>query len=98
MMRTFHTTGRGIVFNAFSVIIGFAALLFSSFLPVRFFGLLMVVMILACLIGGMLLIPALCMVLRPRFLEFGAVSETTHQLDKVTFGGSSVCGGELTES
>ena len=69
MRRTIHTTGRGIVFNALSVIIGFAALLFSSFMPVRFFGLLMVVIIFACLIGGMLFVPALCMVLKPRFLE-----------------------------
>ena len=47
MRKTLTTTGRGIIFNAISVIIGFVALLISSFLPVRFFGFLVVVSILA---------------------------------------------------
>jgi len=67
--KTLTTTGRGIVFNAFSVIIGFIALLFSGFMPVRFFGFLVVVSIFSCLIGALILIPALCLVLKPRFLE-----------------------------
>jgi hydrophobe/amphiphile efflux-3 (HAE3) family protein len=67
--KTLTTTGRGIVFNAFSVIIGFIVLLASSFVPVRFFGFLVVVSILACLLGALILIPALCLVLRPKFLE-----------------------------
>ena len=66
---TLLTTGRGIIFNAFSVIVGFSALLVSTFLPVRFFGFLVVVSILACLIGALVLVPALCLVLKPRFLE-----------------------------
>jgi predicted RND superfamily exporter protein len=69
MQHTVHTTGRGIIYNAFSVIIGFAALIFSSFLSVRFFGLLMVIIISCCLVGGLLLVPALCMAVRPQFLE-----------------------------
>jgi hydrophobe/amphiphile efflux-3 (HAE3) family protein len=67
--KTLTTTGRGIVFNAFSVIIGFITLLVSSFMPVRFFGFLVVVSILSCLVGGLILIPALSLVLRPKFLE-----------------------------
>jgi predicted RND superfamily exporter protein len=67
--RTLMTTGRGIVFNAFSVIIGFAVLLFSSFVPVRFFGFLVVISIFACLIGALVFIPALCIILKPKFLE-----------------------------
>lgn len=94
MTRTMYTTGRGIVFNAFSVIIGFAALLFSSFLPVRFFGLLMVVIIFACLLGGILLIPAICIALKPRFLEVSAVSP--HYFNTVRIGGDSL-GGEPIE-
>jgi predicted RND superfamily exporter protein len=66
---TLATTGRGIIFNALSVVIGFAVLMSSGFMPVRFFGFLIVVSILSCLIGAMILIPALCLVLRPRFLE-----------------------------
>ncbi|MCK9346673.1 MAG: MMPL family transporter [Bacteroidales bacterium] len=71
IQQTIHTSGRGIILNAVSVIVGFTALIFSSFLSVRFFGILMVVIIFTCLIGGMLLVPALCMVLKPKFLAPG---------------------------
>ncbi len=67
--HTLLTTGRGIMFNAFSVIIGFAVLLMSGFVPVRFFGFLVVVSIFACLIGALVVIPALVIVLKPKFLE-----------------------------
>lgn len=67
--KTLTTTGRGIIFNAFSVIIGFISLLFSSFLPVRFFGFLVIVSIFACLIGALVLVPALVLVWKPKFLE-----------------------------
>jgi hydrophobe/amphiphile efflux-3 (HAE3) family protein len=67
--KTLTTTGRGIVFNAFSVIVGFLVLFTSSFLPVRFFGFLVVVSIFSCLIGALVFIPALCLVFRPEFLE-----------------------------
>lgn len=67
--KTLTTTGRGITFNALSVIVGFVALLFSSFLPVQFFGFLVVITILACLAGALVLVPALCIIFRPKFLE-----------------------------
>lgn len=67
--KTLLTTGRGIVFNAFSVIIGFMVLLISGFIPVRFFGFLVIVCIFSCLIGALILIPSLCIVLKPKFLE-----------------------------
>jgi predicted RND superfamily exporter protein len=67
--KTLTTTGRGIVFNALSVIVGFIVLFTSSFIPVRFFGFLVVVSISSCLMGALILIPALCLVLKPKFLE-----------------------------
>lgn len=69
VQKTLTTTGRGIIFNAFSVIVGFSVLLFSNFLPVQFFGFLVVVSIFSCLIGALVLIPALCLVIKPKFLE-----------------------------
>ena len=69
IVRTLTTSGRGIVFNALSVIIGFTALLYSTFLPVQFFGFLVVVTIGACLIGALVLLPALVLVLKPKFLD-----------------------------
>ena len=68
-ITTLTTTGRGIVFNAFSVIIGFSVLMISGFMPVRFFSFLVVVSIFSCLIGALVLVPALCLVIKPRFLE-----------------------------
>ncbi|WP_430972767.1 efflux RND transporter permease subunit [Sunxiuqinia rutila] len=67
--QTLKTTGKGIVFNAFSVIVGFSALIFSSFAPLRFFGLLVVISIFSCLISALLLIPALITITKPKFLE-----------------------------
>lgn len=69
VQRTLVTTGRGIVFNAFSVVVGFSALLVSGFLPVRFFGFLIIVTITGCLVGALVLLPAMCLWLRPRYFE-----------------------------
>jgi hydrophobe/amphiphile efflux-3 (HAE3) family protein len=67
--RALTTSGRGIVFNALSVVFGFSILLLSNFLPVRFFGFLVVVSIGGCLVGAMMLMPAVVVTLRPRFAE-----------------------------
>ncbi|PKQ61435.1 RND transporter [Labilibaculum filiforme] len=69
IVNTLKTAGRGIIFNAFSVIVGFTILIFSSFAPLRFFGVLVVVSIFSCLISALLLIPAVIVVSKPRFLE-----------------------------
>ena len=69
VVRTLTTTGRGIIINALSVIVGFSVMLVSAFVPVRSFGFLVVVSIGACLLGAMVLMPALVMILRPRFLD-----------------------------
>jgi predicted RND superfamily exporter protein len=73
--KTLTTTGRGIMFNAFSVVIGFVVLIVSGFMPVRFFGFLVVISILSCLIGALVLVPSLCLVVRPQFLEPAGVSK-----------------------
>jgi len=66
---TLTTSGRGIVFNALSVVVGFAVLMLSAFLPVQFFGILVVVSIGACLVGALVILPAVALVFRPGFLE-----------------------------
>lgn len=67
--RTLITTGRGIVFNGLSVVIGFIVLVVSAFFPVRFFGVLVAISILASLAGALLLLPAIVLVFRPRYFE-----------------------------
>ena len=66
---TLHTTGRGIIFNALSVIVGFLVLIISSFTPIRNFGVMVVISIFTCLAGAMLIMPALVLRFRFRFLE-----------------------------
>lgn len=69
VIKTLATTGRGITFNALSVMFGFSALLLSSFLPIKFFGFLILISIFSCLAAALVFIPAICIVLKPRFLE-----------------------------
>jgi uncharacterized protein len=68
IFTTLRLSGKGIVFNALSVIIGFSVLLFSVFVPVNFFGLLILLSIGMCLIGALALLPAIISLFKPRFL------------------------------
>ncbi len=66
---TLRISGKGIIFNALSVIIGFTVLTISSFLPVYFFGFLIVMSISMCLFGALAILPALVSWLNPKFLH-----------------------------
>lgn len=72
VLNTINTTGRGIVFNAFSVVAGFAALFLSNMPPLRSFALLFSISILSCMVGAMVIVPSICLLIKPRFLEPGA--------------------------
>lgn len=65
---TMCTSGKGIIFNAMSVIIGFTVLLISAFLPIEFFGFLIVLSIGMCLLGALAVLPALVIIIEPKFL------------------------------
>ena len=69
VIETMNSVGRGILFNALSVVFGFSILFLSNFLPVRFFGFLVVVSIGGCLVAAFLLLPSLCVAFRPGFAE-----------------------------
>ncbi|MFA6128557.1 MAG: MMPL family transporter [Bacteroidales bacterium] len=69
VVKTLYTTGKAISFNALAVMIGFAPLIFSTFSPIRFFGVMMVTSIFACLVGALVVIPALTLVVRPGFMK-----------------------------
>ncbi len=73
--KTLLTTGRGITFNALSVVLGFSALPFSVFPTLRFFGFLVMISIIACLVGALVIIPALVLIFRPAFLEPGKANK-----------------------
>lgn len=61
--------GRGISINAFSVMIGFSVLFISAFPFIRSFALLIILSLFFCLISALILIPAICILLKPRFLQ-----------------------------
>jgi len=66
--NTFKISGKGILFNGLSVIIGFSALLFSVFVPVQIFGILVMSSITFCLFGALAILPALTSLINPKFL------------------------------
>jgi predicted RND superfamily exporter protein len=67
--RSMSTIGRSIIINALSVMSGFSVLMFSGFTSIRFFGYLVIISIGSCLIGAIVLIPAIIMKFRPGFVE-----------------------------
>jgi uncharacterized protein len=67
-INAIQTTGRGISINAFSVILGFSVLFLSAFPIVQSFAFLIIISVFLCLICAMILIPALSIVLKPKFL------------------------------
>ncbi len=67
--RALVTTGRGILFNGLSVVVGFAVLIVSAFYPVRFFGLLVAISILGALVAAFVILPAILLIFRPRCFD-----------------------------
>ncbi|HSH51329.1 MAG TPA: MMPL family transporter [Bacteroidales bacterium] len=63
------TIGRGITINAFSVIIGFSVLFLSSFPYIQSFAFLIIASLFLCLMGAIILIPAICVIFKPKFLK-----------------------------
>lgn len=57
--KAIATTGRGIVFNALSVMLGFSVLVLSGFTSIRFFGYLIIISIGVCLLAALLMVPAI---------------------------------------
>jgi len=66
--NTLRISGKGILFNGLSVVVGFSSLLFSVFVPVQIFGILVMGSISFCLFGALATLPALTSLLNPKFL------------------------------
>ncbi len=66
---TVITTCRANIFNALAVIAGFLVVFTSSFLVVRYYAFLVVASMGSCILCTVLLMPAICLVFKPRFLE-----------------------------
>jgi predicted RND superfamily exporter protein len=84
--ETLYETGRAIFFNMFSVTIGFLVLVFSEFVPLVQFGLLVSLNMITSGIGSLLIIPAILMMLLrtvPIFLWFTQTSLKTKKVKSI---------------
>jgi len=68
IVKSLSTTGQGIIINGFSVIMGFAVSMLSTFIPIYFFGWLIAVSIFMCLIAALTLLPVVLILTRPKFI------------------------------
>jgi hydrophobe/amphiphile efflux-3 (HAE3) family protein len=65
---TLRTTGKAILINASTVTLGFLVLIFASVVPIRNFGWLTALTMVSSAAGSLCVLPALILVLRPRFV------------------------------
>lgn len=69
MAATIKTCGRGILGNVLAVSCGFTVTFFSSFTIIRSFGLLVILCLVSSAVIALMVLPALCLLLRPRYLQ-----------------------------
>ena len=66
--NTMKVSGKGILFNGISVVVGFSVLMYSVFMPLKAFSVLIMASIAFCLIGGLAILPAMVSLLNPKIL------------------------------
>jgi hydrophobe/amphiphile efflux-3 (HAE3) family protein len=81
-VKTLATIGRSIIINAFSVMAGFSALMFSGFTSIRFFGYLVLISIGSCLIGAIIIIPAFLIIFKPKFISMDLNNRKNRKYEK----------------
>jgi uncharacterized protein len=69
MAAAIKTCGRGILGNALAVSCGFTVTFFSDFTIIRSFGLLVILCLVSSAVIALIVLPALCLLLRPRYLQ-----------------------------
>ena len=67
--NTMKMSGKGILFNGISVIVGFSVLMYSVFMPLKAFSVLIMASIGFCLVGGMAILPAMVSLIDPDFIR-----------------------------
>lgn len=68
LILTLKTTGRAIVINALTVMMGFIVLVGASMVPMRRFGWLIALLMFISALGALTLLPALIITTKPRFV------------------------------
>ena len=68
LQQVMNTTGKAIVINAASVILGFIGLIFSRFMPIRQLGILFCVSMLFAGLSSLTVLPMVTIKLKPKFI------------------------------
>ncbi|NLA92769.1 MAG: MMPL family transporter, partial [Spirochaetales bacterium] len=68
LQQVMNTTGKAIVINAASVILGFIGLIFSRFMPIKQLGILFCVSMLFAGLSSLTVLPMVTIMLKPKFI------------------------------
>jgi predicted RND superfamily exporter protein len=78
------TIGRSIIINAVTVMAGFSPLILSEFSSIRFFGYLTIISISSCLLGALIIVPAIIVLFRPVFITKNLTKTKTNKDEKIS--------------
>lgn len=67
--KTLLSTGKAIIFNALAVALGFAVMVFSNFVPMRHFGMLIAIIMFTSATASLTILPALLDLFKPKFIK-----------------------------
>ena len=67
--NTMKGVGKAVLFNAFSVALGFLVLLLSRFTPMNFFGLLIAITMFTSSTASLTILPVLLNLFKPKFIS-----------------------------
>lgn len=67
--KTLLSTGKAIIFNALAVALGFAVMLFSNFVPMKQFGMLIAIIMITSATAALTILPALLNIFKPKFIR-----------------------------
>jgi len=76
--RTINKVGQAILYNAFTVGVGFAVLMFSNFVPLSNLGLLILITMFTASFAALTLLPVLINIFKPQFLEKNLKLQRSH--------------------
>jgi predicted RND superfamily exporter protein len=71
LRQAYYVSGTAILVDTLSVGLGFAVLWFSNFIVLRDFGLLVCLAMMISALSGLIIVPALLGVLKPKFIRLG---------------------------
>jgi uncharacterized protein len=86
--KTLETTGRAIVINVVTVMLGFLVLIFANLIPLQRFGILVAITMIGSGIGAITLLPAVILITKAKFvgdwseLKNGIFNKTNSVIEK----------------